>query len=250
MFNRRKAVIKHHVLHMKHTVFPRSTACFLVCRLDIPVLRSKLYHCIEHHNRYITCYQLKKKMIRFLLRSFPPFQIKHTYTLMLTSGFHHQRNRLQILFWEIFPCFKTLLHHFRHFLSGTGSIFQPMCGFVINCNAHQADCQQLIYWAKSLIHDALRNLFKCIFLSLKRFLVLLSLRSDQRGGKNFLIYLKHLFQVQTVLQHLPHIQEIIADQRNDQQDETEDDTNRLIRVGSFQLPAIPFQSLVFSLYLI
>lgn len=98
---------------------------------------------------------------------------------------------------------------------------------------------------KALIHDAPRNLFKCIFLPLKRFLVLLSLRSDQRGGKNFLIYLKHLFQVQTVLQHLPHIQEIIADQRNDQQDETEDDTNRLIRVGSFQLPAISFQILVF-----
>ena len=169
---------------------------------------------------------------------------------MLTSGFHHQRNRLQILFWEIFTRIKTLLHHFRHFLSGTGSIFQPMRGLVINRNAHQADCQQLIYWAKGFIHNALRNLFKRIFLPLKSFLVLLSLRSDQRGGKNFLIYLKHLFQVQTVLQHLPHIQEIIADQRNDQQDETEDDSHCLICIRSLQLPAISFQGLVFSLHLI
>jgi len=33
----------------------------------------------------------------------------------------------------------------RHFLSGTGSIFQPMRSLIINRNAHQADCQQLIY---------------------------------------------------------------------------------------------------------
>ena len=169
---------------------------------------------------------------------------------MLTTGFHHQRNRLEILCGEIFPPIKTLLYHLRHFLSGTGSIFQPMRSFVINCNSHQADCQQLIYWSKSLIHNALRNLFKCILLPLKGFLILLSLGSDQRSCKYLLINFKHLFQIQTILEHLPHIQEIIAYQGNDQQDETKNNSHRFIGVRPLQLPAISLQSLVFTLHFI
>jgi len=142
MFYSRKAIVEHHILYMEHAVFPRSAACFLVCRFDIPIFSSQLHHCIEHHNRHITRHQFKKKMVRFLLCPFPAFQIEYAHTLMLTTGFHHQRNRLEILCGEIFPPIKTLLYHF---LSGTGSIFQPMRSFVINCNSHQADCQQLIY---------------------------------------------------------------------------------------------------------
>ena len=141
MFNRRQTVVKYHILNMQHAIFPGSPACFFMCRLNIPVFCSQLHHCVEYNNSHIARYQFKKQSIRLLFRSFSALQIKHTDTLMLAPCFHHQRNCLKMLFGKIFPGTKTLLYHFRHFLSGTRSIFQPVCRFIINGNSHPVNCQ-------------------------------------------------------------------------------------------------------------
>ena len=125
-----------------------------------------------------------------------------------------------------------------------------MCRFIINGNPHPVNRQQLIYRAECFIYDTLRNLFERTFFPLERFCIFLLLRSNQGSSKYFLINFKYLFQTQTILYPLPQIQKIISYQRNNQQNETKDNSHCLINIRTFQLPTISFQCLIFSLQLI
>ena len=94
VLDRRKAIVEHHILHMQHAVFPRGTLRFFVCRFDVTVLYCQFDYCIKHHDGHIAGHQLEQQTVCFLRCPFPAFQIEYAYTLMFSTGIHHQRNGL------------------------------------------------------------------------------------------------------------------------------------------------------------